>query len=248
MSSSTNPDINQLATRLGVEFKNLKLLQQACVHRSYVNEHPKFDVGHNERLEFLGDAVLELVTTEHLFDKFPDKTEGDLTAYRAALVNADSLSQAAQEVSLDDYILLSRGEARENGRGRQAILANAFEAVIGAIFLDQGYAAADRVIKHYILSRLEEVLEGKLWYDTKSFLQEKAQAECDLTPAYRVLAETGPDHDKSFVVGVYLGEELVGKGEGSGKQKAEQEAARSALASLGWNLTESTERIKKTSE
>ncbi len=222
------------AKTIGVSFRTLSLLTTAFTHRSYVNEHRGEVTEHNERLEFLGDAVLELVVTRFLFERYPDKAEGELTAYRAALVNTNSISDAAIKLNMNEYLLLSRGEARDTGRARQYILANAFEAVIGAIYLDQGYDAAQAFIAQNIFPKTDEVVQKRLWQDSKSHFQEKAQERVSITPSYTLLAETGPDHDKHFTVGVFLGEHLVAKGSGKSKQEAEQEAARAALAAKGW--------------
>ena len=207
---------------------------QAFTHRSYLNENPDFYLSHNERLEFLGDAVLELVVTEYLYQKYPKKSEGELTNWRAALVNAKMLSSLAQELDFNDFLLLSRGEEKEMGKARQYILANAFEAFIGAIYLDQGYKICQEFIKKYLLKKLPEIIEKGLFKDVKSRFQEEAQERVKITPTYKVLDEWGPDHAKHFIVGVFLGNELVAKGEGSSKQEAEEEAAREALETKGW--------------
>lgn len=220
--------------RIGVSFDNEKLLREAFTHRSYLNENREPGLAHNERLEFLGDAVLELVVTRHLFDAYPRSTEGDLTSYRSALVNAQTLSGVAQDLGMNGYMLLSRGEAKDTGRARQFLLANAFEALVGAIYLDQGYDAAAAFIRRYLLPRTEEIVERELWRDAKSLFQEKAQDVVGTTPSYATLEESGPDHDKHFIIGVYLGKELVAKGEGKSKQEAEQEAARRALQVKEW--------------
>ncbi len=217
-------------------FKNNELLKQALLHRSYLNEHPEIKLDHNERLEFLGDAVLELVVTDYLYHKYPNRDEGELTAYRAALVNAETLGSVAAELGVNDHLLLSRGEAKDNGRARQVILANTFEAIVGAMYLDQGYAAAQIFIGKYLLPLTDEIVAKKLWVDAKSYFQEQAQELRDITPTYKVLSELGPDHDKVFTVGLYLGSELVAKGQGPSKQRAEQEAARAGLAANGWDL------------
>ncbi|MBI1956863.1 MAG: ribonuclease III, partial [Candidatus Niyogibacteria bacterium] len=207
---------------------------EALTHRSYINENPSWPYPHNERLEFLGDAVLELVVTDHLFRSFPDKPEGDLTSIRAALVNASMLSAVATEIGINDAIALSRGEAKDVGRARGAILANAFEALVGALYLDGGYSAADTFIQRHLIPKTQDILEKKLFRDSKSVFQEKAQEIASMTPTYRVHKEWGPDHDKHFVVGAYVGEELAGEGEGPSKQIAEQNAAETALHAKGW--------------
>ncbi len=216
-------------------FREATLLKQAFVHRSYLNEHPEIKLDHNERLEFLGDAILELVVTEYLYNKYPRKAEGELTAIRAALVNADTLGQLATEMGFNDYLLLSRGEAKDNGRARQVILANTFEAVVGAIYLDQGYEPAKRFIANFLFAKTDEIVAKNLWVDAKSYFQERAQADYDATPVYRVLSETGPDHNKVFTVAVAVGAEQIAVGHGPSKQRAEQDAARNGLIKLGWD-------------
>ena len=227
-------DLAQLEEKLSLNFNNKDLLLQALTHRSYLNEHPSFGLGHNERLEFLGDAVLELVVTEALYRQFPDEPEGALTSYRAALVNSKMLAEISVQIALNDYLLLSRGEKKDVGRARQYILANAFESLIGATYLDQGYAAVEGFIHRCVLPHLADVLEKDLHKDPKSLFQEEAQEREGITPAYHVLGESGPDHDKTFVVGVYLGEELIAEGRGPSKQIAQEEAARMALERKRW--------------
>jgi ribonuclease-3 len=219
---------------IGVSFSNASLIEQAFTHRSFLNEHKGETLGHNERLEFLGDAVLELATTDRLYRAYPDAPEGELTAYRAALVNTQSLASIAEELKLNEFIKLSKGESKDTGRARQFILANAVEAVIGAIYLDKGYEAAEQFIAKYFYPKLDEIIEKRLWQDSKSAFQEKAQEKVSVTPEYQVISEEGPDHDKTFTVGVFLGDEEVAKGSGSSKQEAEQEAARLGLVSKGW--------------
>lgn len=217
-----------------LKLKNPELLKQAFIHRSYLNEHPEIKLDHNERLEFLGDAVLELVVTEFLFAKYPARPEGELTAFRAALVNTESLSQVASGLGLGEQLLLSKGEAKDNGRARQAILADTFEAVIGALYLDAGYETAKNFIAEHLLLKIDDIVAKNLWQDSKSAFQEQAQAKRDTTPTYQVLSAVGPDHSKTFTVGLYLGEELIAEGVGPSKQSAEQEAARVGLEKLGW--------------
>jgi ribonuclease-3 len=219
---------------IGVAFEDSALLRQAFTHRSYLNEHRSEVTGHNERLEFLGDAVLELISTHYLFEKFPEQDEGELTAYRAALVNAVTCAEIANALGMNDYLLLSRGEAKDQGRARQVLLANAFEALVGAIYLDQGYDAAKKFIEKHLFPKIEEIVKKKLWRDAKSAFQEKAQDAEGATPHYSVIRETGPDHDKQFVVGVYIKEALVAQGSGKSKQEAEQDAASNALETKGW--------------
>ena len=227
-------DFAELESTLAVQFQNKELLQQAFVHRSYLNENRDFHLEHNERLEFLGDAVLELVVTESLYNNYPDKPEGELTSWRAALVNARMLSVVAKEIGFNDFLLLSKGEAKETGKAREYILANSMESFIRALYLDQGLKSCEKFITTYILSRLPEVFDQKLFQDAKSRFQEVAQEKTGITPAYNVLKEWGPDHAKHFRMGVYLDKDIAGEGEGSSKQEAEQAAARNALANKGW--------------
>ena len=227
-------DFSKFEKIIGVSFQDKNFLMQAFVHRSYLNEHKELKLDHNERLEFLGDAVLELIVTNYLFQTFPDKPEGELTVYRSALVNTTMLSTIANKISVNDFLLLSRGEERDTGRARQYILANTFEAVIGAIYLDQGYDVTHNFIAQHLLPYLNEIVEKKLWQDAKSHFQEQAQEKEGITPAYRVLEESGPDHDKRFVVGVFLNKKQEAEGLGNSKQEAEQEAARKALLLKNW--------------
>lgn len=225
----------KLQKNIGVSFNNEDLIRQAMVHRSYINEHPDFKVGHNERLEFLGDAVLEIVVTEYLFLNFEDVPEGDLTNWRASLVNAKMLYEIAQELKIEESLYLSKGEAKDkNKKSRQFILANAVEAIIGAIYLDQGTAAAKEFIIKHIVCKLAGILENRLYLDPKSRFQEKAQEVKGITPHYQILDEVGPDHAKVFTVGLYLDEELITTGEGSSKQEAQVAAASQGLKKLGW--------------
>ncbi len=214
------------------EFKNKDLLKEALTHRSYLNENPQWPASNNERLEFLGDAVLELAITESLFERFPNEDEGKLTTYRAALVNYQMLAKLSAEIRLGDFLLMSKGEARDTGRAREVILANAMEALIGALYLDGGYQEAQRFIGRIVLPAITDVLSKKLYRDPKSLLQEKSQAEYKSTPIYKLLGESGPDHKKIFVVGVFIREEKVAEGKGMSKQDAEVEAARKALEAL----------------
>jgi ribonuclease-3 len=225
--------IEDLAKKIGVNFKNISLLQQALTHRSYLNEHRDYKLDHNERLEFLGDAVLELVVTEHLYKNYSNP-EGELTSWRAALVNGENLSQIAKKMGVEDYLLMSKGEAKDTGRARQYLLANAFESITGALYLDQGYEEAKNFILKNVIVSLDEVLKKKLYMDPKSFFQEKSQDVVKITPSYRVLEESGPDHDRHFVVGVYLDKELIAKGEGNSKQEAQREAAKNGLEVKKW--------------
>lgn len=219
----------------GIVFKDKSLLKQAFTHRSYINENRTAGLEHNERMEFLGDAVLELVVTDFLFSRFKDAPEGEMTSLRSALVNADTCAEVAQELGVNDFLLLSKGESKDTlGRARQYILANTLEALIGAIYLDQGYESAKDFILQNITPLVDKVISDKKWIDAKSLLQEKVQEEAGITPSYKVIRDSGPDHDKHFVVGVYVGRDLYGEGEGKSKQDAEQSAARSALESKGW--------------
>lgn len=227
-------DLANAESTLGVNFKNKQLLEQAFIHRSYLNEHPEVTLQHNERLEFLGDAVLELVITDWLFRTYKDKAEGELTSLRSALVNTGSISSVASELSLNDFLLLSKGEAKDTGRARAFILANTFEAVIGAIYLDQGYDNARDFITKHLIPRTEEIIAKRLWLDPKSYFQEKAQETNGVTPNYKVISESGPDHAKTFTIGLYIGNDLVVEGKGPSKQEAEQEAAKLGLEKKGW--------------
>ena len=226
--------LEEFEERTGVRFNDKKLLRQAFIHRSYVNENRSRRLKHNERLEFLGDAVLELVVTNYLFNRYPEKTEGDLTALRSALVNTSSLFATAKELSLNELLYLSRGESRDEGRAREYILANVVEALIGAVYLDKGFSEAEIFVEKFILKRVEEIVKGKLWIDAKSYFQEKAQEMVGETPAYKVIEEEGPDHNKVFTSGVYLKEELIASGDGKSKQEAEQKAAEKALEKKSW--------------
>ncbi len=225
--------LKELEKKIGIKFSNKDLLQEALTHRSFLNEM-KGGVRHNERLEFLGDAVLELSVTRFLFSKFDKKNEGDLTSLRAALVNSKMLFEVGDKLKIYDFLRLSKGEARDSGKAKSFILANAMEALIGAVYLDQGYEVADDFIIKNICSNVDTVLEKKLWRDAKSLFQEKSQEEMSTTPVYKVVKETGPDHKKHFVIGVYLGSELIAEGEGFSKQEAQMKAAENALKEKGW--------------
>ncbi len=228
-------DFSGLEKKLGLKFKNKDLLTQAFTHRSYLNENPTFYLAHNERMEFLGDAVLELAVTEYLYKEFPKEPEGELTTWRAALVNADTLSKTAKELGFNDYLLLSKGEAKDNlGKARDYILANSFESFVGAVYLDQGYKKSKEFIDKVLIKELPKILEHKLFRDAKSHFQEQAQEISKITPIYKVLGEQGPDHAKNFVIGVFLGEKLIAKGEGSSKQEAEEAAAKNGLKINNW--------------
>lgn len=227
-------DFSGFENKVGFTFKDKGFIQTAFTHRSYLNEHREPGREHNERLEFLGDAVLELVVTDFLFKKYPEKPEGELTALRAALVNTVSISAAATELGMNEYLLLSKGEAKDTGRARQYILANTFEAFIGALYLDQGYDAAQQFIAVNLFEKTEEIVEKRLWQDAKSRFQEAAQEHVSITPSYELVDEYGPDHNKKFVSQALLGDEPVAKGEGKSKQEAEQSAAEKALEAKGW--------------
>lgn len=229
---SIDTKLGELEKKIGCEFKNKDLLKQSLVHRSYINEHKNFSLDHNERLEFLGDAVLELVVTDHLYLNY-DLPEGELTNLRAAVVRGEMLWRVAEELDIGDFLLLSRGEQRGGEKARQYILANAFEAVVGALYIDQGYGAAEKFINKYIVSKLPEVIENGLQIDSKSKFQEVAQEKHRITPTYKVLAEEGLDHAKKFVVGVFLDKRKMGEGSGSSKQEAQQIAAKEALKKIG---------------
>lgn len=221
---------DRLEKKLGIVFKNKALLQESLTHRSYLNENPTWPTPHNERLEFLGDAVLELASTENLFERFPQYAEGQLTSLRAALVNYQIIAKIAKDIDLEGFVLLSRGEAKDTGRAREVILANAMEALIGAIYLDSGYEAAKKIIDKFIVGAyVDKILEAGLYKDPKSELQEIAQDKVKVTPTYSVLEEWGPDHKKIFRIGVYFGDKLIAEGEGYSKQEAEIEAAKNAL-------------------
>lgn len=214
---------------IGVAFNNKNLLKEALTHRSYLNEHPDWPVFHNERLEYLGDAVLELVTTEYLFHRYPNHQEGELTSLRAALVNYQMMGKVAREISLEKFLFLSRGEAKDEGKAREVILANAIESLIGALYLDAGYEATKTFIERFVISHLQEVVDQKLYRDPKSLFQEIIQEKKKVTPTYKVIRETGPDHQKQFLVGVFLNDESVAQGQGTSKQEAESNAAKAAL-------------------
>jgi ribonuclease-3 len=223
-----------LKKKINIKFNDLELLKKAFVHRSYINENKNSKLEHNERLEFLGDAVLELVITDFLFKRFADKDEGVMTSYRSALVNADTCSKIATDLDVNDFLLLSKGEAKDTGKARQYILANALEAIIGAIYLDQGYDMAKVFIEKYFTTLIDKIMEEGLHIDAKSLFQEKAQDIDGVTPIYKTIKETGPDHEKVFTVALFVGNDEVSVGVGRSKQDAEQEAARKALKIRGW--------------
>jgi ribonuclease III len=234
MIKKMTPNFAKFEEISGITFKNKELLRRAFTHRSFLNENRGSESSHNERLEFLGDAVLELIVTEYLFEKYPDSNEGDLTAYRASLVNAIILSEVAQKINVNDFLLLSKGEAKDTGKARQYILANTMEAIIGAIYLDQGYDIARYFISKNLFHLIDVIIAEKSWIDAKSKFQEKAQEKEGMTPQYKSLKEEGPDHDKRFTIGVYLDNELIAEGDGMSKQEAEQVAAKKALDVKKW--------------
>jgi ribonuclease-3 len=228
-------DLRPLEERLGHTFRDQSLLLQALTHRSYLNEHEDFPHDHNERLEFLGDAVLELVVTEYLYTHFPNP-EGDLTNWRAALVNAKTLAGISRGLAFEEFLLLSKGESKDkDSKARMYILANAIEALIGAIYLDSGIKAAEKFINDHILSHLAKILELELYVDAKSKFQETAQEILGVTPTYKVMEEQGPDHQKEFTVGVFLDKELIAVGKGTSKQEAQIAAAEAGLEKKKWN-------------
>ncbi|HCC22592.1 TPA: ribonuclease III [Candidatus Falkowbacteria bacterium] len=226
-------DFDKFQKSVKLNFNNPKLLEQAFVHRSYLNEHRDFELEHNERLEFLGDAVLELVVTENLYNNNPNP-EGELTNWRASLVNSKMLAKIAKKLNMEEYLYLSKGEQRDSGKARDYILANAMEALIGAVYLDKGWDEAKQFILDNVLSELPEILEKKLFIDPKTKFQEAAQEQAGITPAYKVIKEEGPDHNKLFEVGVYLNKELVATGTGSSKQEAQENAAEAAIEIKEW--------------
>ncbi len=243
----TEKNFAKLEERIGIVFNNKDFLVQALVHRSYLNENRDFPLSHNERLEFLGDAVLELVVTEYLFENYLNP-EGELTNWRAALVNAKMCAAVSNEIGLEEYLFLSHGESKDAGtKAREYILANVMESVIGAIYLDQGWDISKQFITRWIITKLPEVLEKGLWMDPKSRFQEASQEIIGITPNYKVLNESGPDHDKKFVVGVYLDKEKIGEGEGGSKQEAQVAAAEAALNKKGWKGPK-VEILKRTPE
>jgi ribonuclease-3 len=227
-------DSTEFQKVINIEFNDPSLLRQAFVHRSYINENRNSGLSHNERLEFLGDAVLELVITDFLYKTYPNLDEGVLTSYRSALVNATTCSDIALSLSVNDFMLLSKGESKDVGRARQYILANALEAIIGSIYLDQGYDMAKEFIEKNFVYLIEKIMAEGSHIDAKSLFQEKAQEFDNITPSYKTLKEIGPDHDKKFTVGVFVGNEKVAEGTGVSKQDAEQEAAKNALKARGW--------------
>ena len=228
--------LEDLEKKLEIKFNNIDLLKQAVTHRSYLNEHRSYKLDHNERLEFLGDAVLELVVTEYLYKNYPNP-EGEMTNWRASLVNGEMLAKIAKELGVEQYLLMSKGESKDTGKARQYLLANAFESITGAIYLDQkedGYKKCQEFIMKNVVCELPNIIENKLYMDPKSRFQEESQDKAGVTPSYKVLEEVGPDHDKKFIVGLYLNDEIISKGEGSSKQEAQRKAAEKGLEVKGW--------------
>ncbi len=227
-------DYTSLETTTKLKFKDLKLIDRAFTHKSYINENREEGIKDNERLEFLGDAVLELAATEFLFHKYPHKDEGRMTAFRSALVKGENLAEVARQLKLGEYLFLSNGEEKSGGRDKSYILANVMEAFIGAIYLEHGYGAAEEFIRTFILDKLEHIIQKGLHLDSKSKFQELAQEKTGHTPYYDLVKDTGPDHDKTFIMGAYIDGEKVAEGAGSSKQKAEEKAAEEALKAKGW--------------
>lgn len=227
-------EIEQLEKRIQVHFKDRMLASQVFIHRSYLNENDHELLASNERLEFLGDAVLELVVTDNLYKRFPEKEEGELTSIRSALVKRGHLAMVAKELQLGSMLLLSKGESMSGGQHKDYILANTLEALIGALYLSEGYAVAATFIEGYVLNHTDDIVASNLHIDSKSRFQETAQEKLGTTPHYELLREEGPDHQKSFVMGAFLGDELIGEGQGSSKRKGEEDAALSALEAKGW--------------
>lgn len=225
--------LQEAEKKIGVNFSQGSFLEEALTHRSYLNENRSLKIAHNERLEFLGDAVLELVVTEYLFKNFSNP-EGDLTNWRASLVNGEHLATIAKSLGIEDYILMSKGEKKDTGKARMYILANAMEAIIGAIYLDRGYQEAKEFINKNIIVHLKDILKNKSYLDAKSFFQEKAQEIFQITPHYELIKEWGPDHDKKFLVALMLGTEKIAEGEGMSKQEAQRNAAQNGLIKKGW--------------
>ena len=227
-------DFSQFEKKTSIVFNDKKLLEQAFIHRSYINENNGSQLCHNERLEFLGDAVLELIVTDYLYKKYPDKDEGDLTAYRSSLVNAVTIGEIALALGMNEYLLLSKGEAKDIGKARGYILANTYEAYVGAVYLDRGYDVVKDFIAKTLFNKIDMIVAKKLWRDSKSLVQEKSQEYLNVTPAYKVLNEAGPDHDKHFTIGIFFADDLIAEGKGKSKQEAEQMAAQKALEVKEW--------------
>lgn len=227
-------DFTKFEKEVGIIFEDKKLLEQAFIHRSYINENSGSKLSHNERLEFLGDAVLELAVTNYLYLKYRDRDEGELTAYRSALVNAVIIGEVAGDLGMNNYLLLSKGESKDMGKARSYILANTYEAYVGAVYLDRGYNIAEKFIADTLFGKIDEIVAKKLWRDAKSLVQEKSQEYVGFTPSYKVVSEAGPDHDKHFTIAIFFGDERIAEGKGKSKQEAEQSAARNALEVKKW--------------
>lgn len=234
MQKKQKNNYSALEKRISMIFKNKELLENAFIHTSYLNEHRGEGIKDNERLEFLGDAVLELAATRHLFDKYPNQPEGDMTAFRSALVKGKHLAEIARELQIGPYLFLSHGEEKSGGREKNYILANTVEALIGSIYLEKGYEKAEEFIKKFILVKLDQIIEEGAHIDSKSRFQEMCQETKQVTPHYTLISESGPDHSKKFTMGAFIGEKLIAKGIGSSKQKAEEDAAKKALKALKW--------------
>lgn len=227
-------DFSKFEQKTNIIFNDKKLLEQAFIHRSYINENTGSKLSHNERLEFLGDAVLELIVTDYLYNKYPDRDEGDLTAYRSSLVNAVIIGEVALSLGMNEYLLLSKGEAKDIGKARGYILANTYEAYVGAVYLDRGYDVARDFIAKTLFNKIDKIVAKKLWRDPKSLVQEKSQEYLNVTPSYKVISESGPDHDKHFTIGIFFADDLIAEGKGKSKQEAEQDAAHKALEIKEW--------------
>lgn len=228
-------NLKKLEDILNISFNDKDILKSALVHRSYLNEHKNFPLDHNERLEFLGDAVLELVVTDYLYHNYKDP-EGVLTNWRSSLVNSTSLAKMSEKLKIYDYLYLSKGESKDsNKKAKNYILANTFESIIGAIYLDQGYKAAEKFITKNLIINLKKIIKEKTYIDSKSFFQEKSQELLNITPYYKVISESGPDHNKKFIVGIYIEKKLIAKGKGYSKQEAQTDAATKAIEAKNWN-------------
>lgn len=228
--------MQEFLKKLEISYNNLSLYEQAFVHRSFINENPKFSLGHNERLEFLGDSVLELIVTDFLYNKYPNEPEGNLTSYRSSLVNTQTIGRVAGDLGFNEYLKLSKGESRDSqSRARMSILADTYEAILGAIYLDLGYGVCEDFVIKTLLPYTEDIVKNNLFKDPKSFTQEMAQEKYQVTPSYKVIEESGPDHNKTFKVAIYFGDKLVAEGIGNSKQLAEVSAAKNAIVVKGWN-------------
>ncbi len=225
-------NIEEIEQKLNLNFKDKDLFKKSLTHRSFLNENKGEDLKHNERLEFLGDAVLELIVSEYLFDKYPERAEGDLTSFRAAVVRTDSLAKISRELNIGAYLLMSKGEEMTGGRDKDYLLANTFEAILGAIYLDQGYTAVRNFVVKHLIPQIENIVKYRLDIDAKTKLQERAQSLFKRTPVYTVIKEKGPDHSKTFTVKVSINRKTYGMGEGISKQKAEEGAAVEALKKI----------------